>query len=201
MYNQDDPCCAYSFNPYGRMYTFFLHVPEYTDAGEYGVGDYVDLSLYYSWNVVWFETQFNQGDRVQFKYDNPIQPGVDTYTFSTVAKTASTNWSLDNVSVYPNPYYGFHELESSRGDKYVSFNNLPPMATIDIYSLGGVFVRSLKHSVGEQSSSGQFAKWDLNNQYGYPVASGVYIARVTSDGKEKMLKIALVQETQVLKYY
>ena len=202
MYNQDDPCCAYSFNPYGRMYTFFLHVPEYTDAGEYGSDPQnVDLAPYYSWNVVWFETQFNQGDKVQFKYDNPIQPGVDTYTFSTVAKKASTNWSLDNVSVYPNPYYGFHELETSRGDKYVSFNNLPPAATIDIYSLGGVFVRSLKHGVGEQSSSGQFAKWDLNNQYGYPVASGVYIARVTSDGKEKMLKIALVQETQVLKYY
>ena len=85
MYNQDDPCCAYSFNPYGRMYTFFLHVPEYTDAGEYGVG--VTLILILITHGMSFGLNlFNQGDKVQFKYDNSIQPGVDTYTFSTVAK-------------------------------------------------------------------------------------------------------------------
>ena len=33
------------------------------------------------------------------------------------------------------------------------------------------------------------------------VASGVYVARVKSGGNERMLKIALVQESQVLKYY
>ena len=34
-----------------------------------------------------------------------------------------------------------------------------------------------------------------------PVASGMYVERITSGGEEKVLKIALVQETQVLKYY
>ena len=82
-------------------------------------------------------------------------------------------------------------------DKYVSFNHLPAEATIDIYSLGGVYVRSIDKS----DATSQFAQWDLKNQYGYPVASGMYVARVKSGGEEKILKIALVQETQVLKYY
>ena len=85
--------------------------------------------------------------------------------------------------------------------KRQSFNNLPPAATLDIYSLGGVYVRSLDHSSSSEHSNGQHVKWDLNNQYGYPVASGMYIVRINAEGKEKILKLAVVQETQVLKYY
>ena len=87
------------------------------------------------------------------------------------------------MSVYPNPYYGTHELEGSRAEKYVSFNHLPEEATIDIYSLGGVYVKSI-----EKHDASQFAQWDLKNQYGYPVASGLYIARIKSGGNEKILK-------------
>jgi len=53
----------------------------------------------------------------------------------------------------------------------------------------------------KKSDATQFATWDLNNQYGYPVASGIYIIHVDSDFGEKILKLALVRETQVLKYY
>jgi hypothetical protein len=147
--------------------------------------------------VVWWDTQFNQGDIVTFNYANPIQVGIDKFTWATQASTTASSNDVSAVSVYPNPYYGTHEIESSRADKYVSFNHLPAEATIDIYSLGGVFVRSLDKT----DATSQFAQWDLKNQYGYPVASGMYVARVTSGGEEKILKIALVQETQVLKYY
>ena len=68
---------------------------------------------------------------------------------------------LTSVSVYPNPYYGFHELESARNDKFVSMNNLPVEATVKIYSLGGTFVRQL-----DKNDDGQFLEWDLKNQYG-----------------------------------
>ena len=111
-----------------------------------------------------------------------------------MSTTASND--VSGVNVYPNPYYGFHELETSRKAKYVSFNHLPQEATIDIYTMGGTYVCRL-----DKNDASQFATWDLNNQYGYPVASGLYIVRVTSGGEEKILKFALVQETQVLKYY
>ena len=186
---------VYIFNPFDRMYTHFLNQP-YQRDGQYLSGPTETPSDFLTWNVVWWDAQFNQGDVVLFKYANPIQAGLDQFDFTTKASMTATSNDVSEVSVYPNPYYGTHELESSRADKYVSFNHLPSEAKIDIYSLGGVYVRSIhKHD------DTQFAEWDLKNQYGYPVASGMYIARITSGGEEKVLKIALVQETQVLKYY
>ena len=191
----DDPGFMYSFNPYNRMYTHFINHP-YAADGNYTDGPTGSWDDWLTWNAVWWDTQFNQGDVVTFLYANPIQAGVDNFTFTTKASETASSNDVSAVSVYPNPYYGTHEVESSRADKYVSFNHLPMEATIDIYSLGGVFVRSI-----DKNDAGQFLQWDLKNQYGYPVASGMYVARVTSGGEEKILKIALVQETQVLKYY
>ena len=196
----DDPGYMYSFNPYNRMYTYFIHAPYQID-GEYDHPETGDPTGYYTWNTIFWDSQFNVGDILDIRYANPIQLGTETFTFSTVAKATTTDYTLDNVSVYPNPYYGYHDMESSRSEKYVSFNNLPENATLDIYSLGGVFVKFKSQYLSEYSN-GQHVKWDLNNQYGYPVASGMYIIRVSADGKDdKILKLALVQETQVLKYY
>jgi len=168
----------------------------YQEDGLYEDGPTGTPTDWLTWNVVWWDAQFNQGDVVTFNYANPIQAGVDQFDFTTKASMTAASNDVSEVSVYPNPYYGTHQLEASRADKYVSFNHLPTDATIDIYSLGGVFVRSIV-----KSDATQFAQWDLKNQYGYPVASGMYVARITSGGEEKVLKIALVQETQVLKYY
>jgi hypothetical protein len=74
---------------------------------------------------------------------------------------------------------------------------LPQSAIIKIYTLGGTLIRTLE----KLDDGTQFLDWNLKNQYGYPVASGLYIVRVESGGEEKVLKLALVQETQVLKYY
>jgi len=191
----DDPGFMYSFNPYNRMYTHFINYP-YHEDGNYTDGPTGSWDDWLTWNAVWWDAQFNQGDVVTFLYANPIQVGVDEFTFTTKASETASSNDVSDVSVYPNPYYGTHEIESSRADKYVSFNHLPVEATVDIYSLGGVFVRSI-----DKNDASQFLKWDLKNQYGYPVASGMYVARVKSGGNEKILKIALVQETQVLKYY
>ena len=186
---------VYVFNPFDRMYTHFLQ-HAYQEDGQYVDGPSGIPADWLTWNVVWWDAQFNQGDVVKFKYANPIQAGVDEFSFTTKASMTAASNDVSEVSVYPNPYYGTHELEGSRAEKYVSFNHLPVEAKIDIYSLGGVFVRSI-----DKSDATQFAQWDLKNQYGYPVASGMYVARIKSGGEEKILKIALVQETQVLKYY
>ena len=197
---------VYAFNPYDRMYTHFIHLP-YQEDGQYGTASgnvwgaeengFSTIENNLTWNAVWWDTQFNQGDTLTFLYANPIQAGVDEFTFNTTANSSSSSNELGEVSVYPNPYYGFHELESARNDKYVSLNHLPPTANIRIYSLGGTLVREIEKA----DDGSQFAKWDLKNQYGYPVASGLYIIRIESGGNEKILKMSLVQETQVLKYY
>ena len=43
-----------------------------------------------TWNVVWWDTQFNKGDVVIFRYANPIIPGQEVYEFSTTAPSAFT---------------------------------------------------------------------------------------------------------------
>jgi hypothetical protein len=55
----------------------------------------------------------------------------------------------------------------------------------------------------EKDDASQNVDWDLTNQYALPVASGVYIAHIDLPdlGKEKILKIALIQEEQILLSY
>mgnify|MGYP000232181715 CR=1 FL=1 len=185
----------YAFNPADRMYTEFVLRPY-----EETLADFASNEAYLTWNTVWWAAAHEVGDEVTFVYANPIQQGVDTWSLSTVANSSSTanitQSDIDLISVYPNPYYGLHALETSRSEKYVSFNHLPEKATIRIFSLGGTMVREIN-----KNTTSQTAQWDLSNQYGYPVASGIYIVYVETDFGTKVLKLAVVQETQVLKYY
>ena len=185
----------------GREY-IFIHNSDYN-----GGVDYNDDNWGPSSDVLYAIWPKERGTRAyllaEFTLDilcsKSAMPGVDSWSFTIEgAKTglAITQDDINMISVYPNPYYGFHELEESRSKKYVSFNNLPQKATIRIFTMGGTMVREIK-----KDDSGQFTQWDLANQYGYPVGSGLYIIHIETDYGEKILKLALVQETQVLKYY
>jgi len=183
----------YAFNPADRVYTEFVLRP-YAET----LTDFASNEAFLTWNTVWWGAPYTAGDEITFVYANPIQQGVDTWSFASPANTSSTveQSDIDLISVYPNPYYGLHALETSRSDKYVSFNHLPEKATIRVFTLGGTMVREIN-----KNDTSQFATWDLGNQYGYPVASGIYIVYVETDFGTKVLKLAVVQETQVLKYY
>jgi len=45
---------------------------------------------------------------VTFLYANPIQSGVDNFTFTTKASETASSNDVSMVSVYPNHYYGSH---------------------------------------------------------------------------------------------
>ena len=79
--NGDDPGFMYSHNPYNRMYTHFIHTA-YQEDGDYVSGRTGDPNGFLTWNVVWWDTQFNQGYVVRFEYANPILIGVDNFTFA-----------------------------------------------------------------------------------------------------------------------
>jgi len=131
---------------------------------------------------------------------NAVNSPADRFLFTTKAPVAKTvtNAEAEMINVFPNPYYGFQPLETSRGGKYVTFNHLPQKATIRLFNLGGVMVRVIP-----KDDATQYAKWDLTNQFGYPVASGIYIAYIEmpASGQTKILKLALVQEEQILQNY
>ena len=105
---------------------------------------------------------------------------------------------MDRINVFPNPYYGLNQAETSRHRHFVTFSHLPQKARIRIFDLAGTLVRLL-----EKDDADQFVQWDLNNESGLPVAGGMYIAHIEMPGlhKIKVLKLAIVQEQQFLENY
>jgi hypothetical protein len=93
---------------------------------------------------------------------------------------------LDIIGVVPNPYYAFSEYERNRLDTRVKITNLPDVCEVNIYTTNGKLVRSFK-----KDSPVTSIDWDLNNQKGIPIASGIYLIHVNVPG---------IGET-VLKFY
>ena len=100
-------------------------------------------------------------------------------------------FDLANITAWPNPYYGAMPEETNQYDQRVMFSNLPSAGetVVRIFSVDGTLVRLLKHN----DTGSQHMTWDLNNEYGLPVASGMYFAHVSTRGEERVLKLAIVQ--------
>ena len=58
-------------------------------------------------------------------------------------------------------------------DNRVKITNLPSRATIKIFTVGGTLVRTLN-----KDDSMSSIDWDLKNDYGIPIASGLYMIHV-----------------------
>jgi hypothetical protein len=127
---------------------------------------------------------------------------TDSYTFSTEGVTKDnaelSKADVEKINVYPNPYYAFNAAEQDRFTRFITFNHMPPKATIRIFNLAGIQVVKL-----EKDGTDQFLRWNMQNQNGIPVASGMYIAHIDMPelGKEKILKIMIIQAQETLKYY
>ncbi len=135
---------------------------------------------------------------------NIINTPADVFQFTAPEVKESVELArevVDKVSVYPNPYYAYNPQEPNRFTKFVTFYHLPQKATIRIFALDGTHVVTLN-----KDDDSQFLRWNLQNKNGLPVASGIYIAHVKmtlDDGStvEKTLKLFIIQEQQILKYF
>ncbi|MCF6271368.1 MAG: T9SS type A sorting domain-containing protein [Melioribacteraceae bacterium] len=108
----------------------------------------------------------------------------------------------DKVNVFPNPLFGLNEgvsyLPGGRYDEpVVTFNNLPNDVTIKLYSLSGVLLRTLS-----KSDATSILRWDLENESGLRVASGMYIALVSNPKYgDKVLKLAIIMPQKQIQRY
>jgi hypothetical protein len=143
------------------------------------------------------------GTVVRFNTYKPIDLD-DVYSFSTAGYDPTSNDSLmalaiEKINVFPNPYYANNELSTTPYDQYVTFTHLPETATIRIFNLAGVLIKTLDHT----TDNGQFEKWDLTNQSKIPVASGMYLAHIDmpNENATKILKVMIVQKKQILEYF
>lgn len=123
-------------------------------------------------------------------------PNVITIGIVNLAKEA-----VQKVNVFPNPYYGLNRAETDRVNRFVTFSHLPDKAIIRIFNLAGNLVRTLRKE--DPPGSAQYLRWNLQNENGLPVASGIYIAYIDMPdlGVTKTLKVAIIQEQQFLRNY
>ncbi len=105
---------------------------------------------------------------------------------------------VEKINVFPNPYYGVNPNEINKYQRFVTFNHLPGKATLRIFNLAGQLVKTVI-----KDDNTQYVKWNLSNENDLPVASGMYIVHVDMPeiGKTKVLKVAIIQETQILDRY
>ncbi len=90
-----------------------------------------------------------------------------------VEPSAGPTPDLERVSVVPNPYRASEAWDPAASHE-VHFINLPPRARIRIYTVAGDLVAELHHDDAVRD----FERWDLRNQNGQNVASGIYVYRV-----------------------
>ena len=170
-------------------------------------------------------SKFTVGDEVLITFLNPVNPGYvinpagDLYVPETTgdrwlikpsalaeATTDQKKDQLEEINVFPNPYFAFNVEERQPLDRFVTFTHLPDdeaiQTTIRIYSLGGHFVRILHHNGDSGLVGTSFEQWDLTNNTGIPVASGMYIAHIQVEGVgDKVLKLAVFQPEERLDVY
>jgi hypothetical protein len=150
-----------------------------------------------------------QGDKVITTVANYPYTSDDVYTFTTPAKgeltTEEQKALFEKVNVFPNPLYGYNVATSWAGetpdDPFVTFSNLPNDVTIKIFSLSGTLLRTLT-TTDKSSAGSSFFTWDLQNESGLRVASGLYIAIVSSPQfGEKILKFSIIMPQKQIQRY
>ena len=147
------------------------------------------------------ETSFyTEGDRLIIPVSVYPYTENDVYQFQTLegtTLTAEDERSLwDKVNVYPNPLFGYNTLSNyysnTPDEPFVTFTNLPEEITVKIYSLSGTLLRTLTKEDKDTPTS-PYLRWDLENESELRVASGMYLAIVSSPKfGDKVLKFAII---------
>jgi hypothetical protein len=89
---------------------------------------------------------------------------------------------LGSVRVYPNPW-----RSDKHGGRMITFDNLAINSTIKIFTVSGHWVKTLPIS----STS---VMWDLTNDSGDKVASGLYVYVIKTDsGQKKTGQVAVIK--------
>jgi len=138
------------------------------------------------------DSQWEEDDWIRIKYDNPVIPGEDEFTFKSYApvigdKELEKEVFKNKIRVIPNPYYGSSLYESGRHGRKIMFSPLPDKCTIRIFNLSGILLRTI-----EKDGTDPYVFWDLRNDHAMQVTSGIYIYIVSSiDLGETMGKIAI----------
>jgi len=133
------------------------------------------------------------GDQFEILFSNPFG-NDDVFEFKTLQSAGIDNAKgkkdIDKITVVPNPYVLTNILEprnisnSGRGERVITFTNLPQICTIRIFNLRGHLVDIINHN-GSQTNGVE--KWNLTSKDGIDIAFGIYIYHVDAKGLGKKI--------------
>lgn len=165
---------------FGWFSCSWVSIPMLTPGQDLMATD-VEININVNKEFAKLESDFNS----QFKND-----GMPVYQFSTNGlgvkrgQVQTLSDELEKINIVPNPYYGVSKYEESQVDNIAKLTNLPDVAVIKIYNMNGTLIRTYN-----KADPLNFLDWDLKNQVGIPVSSGVYIIHIDVPGVgEKILK-------------
>jgi hypothetical protein len=119
-------------------------------------------------------------------------PGLTFSWIVEAATAASGPVDLTKIHTVPDPYLGTSLYDLSPTSKQLMFVNLPPEATIRIYTLTGILIDVIVH---EDVTAGGRAVWSVRNRNQQFVASGVYFFHVvTPEGQEHVGKFTIINQ-------
>ncbi len=91
--------------------------------------------------------------------------------------------NLENVVAVPNPY------KATAGKQYITFFNLTKNVNIKVYTVDGRLLTTIQDDSGKG-----FYDWDLKDDAGEYLDSGVYICHLSNDeGQKRILKIVIIR--------
>ncbi|MBA7539319.1 hypothetical protein ES705_31598 [subsurface metagenome] len=104
-----------------------------------------------------------------------------TYHFSIFSLHGVGATDLSDAYAFPVPFI------PSKGDK-ITFKDISPLCTIKIYTLNGELVRTIEHTRGKT-----IHEWDVTNDRGDMLASGVYLYLIKNDKNKKKGKLIIIR--------
>jgi len=167
----------YAFNPNDRMYCYILNTPYKETVVDFNGQELDNLT----WNLVFWETKFQKGDKINIFYDNSITTD-DVFAF-----TADTNLSAGDNTVpqdfelyqnFPNP---FKQLTTFR-----FYLQKQLKVTLKVYNLLGEEITTLSKS--PWTAGKHEIIWDAKS-----LPSGIYLYHLKAENFSKTKKFILLK--------
>lgn len=186
-----------------RGYQIPANITAYTEVQKRIAASPLFNALYVvSLNALSVDSKAKTGDILRIPVGNYPYTEADVYQFTTSRGGALSSEQkkelFGKVNVFPNPLFAYNPATSyssafSPDEPFVTFSNLPENVEIRIYTVAGSLIRILNESDKRDGSTSPFLQWDLKNESGRRVASGMYMAVVKAEGfGEKILKLGVI---------
>jgi hypothetical protein len=153
-----------------------------------GILDYVDSTNQYSSSYPEMRIRLRVNKPYRMTEDG-IDPKWTFYPRQGMIQNRVQANILDEVSIVPNPYL-FNSPYDAGGNRNVKITKLPGKCRISIYNMQGSLVKVFNRDYPEDliGHEASVQEWDLRNETGLDIGSGIYLIHVDAGEKGEAVK-------------